>query len=175
MKLTAGVNFINVLCRISRTKFWCQKLQSCAKRFRSKFGCQKRARKMLMKLTPVSRITREQVALWFVQSVSTNYNINSNCFNCLFLSWFWPLLNRAWVFEAAGAVLKIGSNLRPNVTTIRKFSLLKSVKHSVVVWIQVSYRVCHGFRLTKQGNCFWVNFDHFLNWASFLKAGGAVV
>jgi len=32
----------------------------------------------------------------------------------LFLSWFWPLLNRALFLEAAGAVLKIGSSLKPN-------------------------------------------------------------
>jgi len=32
----------------------------------------------------------------------------------IFLSWFWPLLSWASFLEAAGAVLKIGSSLKPN-------------------------------------------------------------
>ncbi len=47
----------------------------------------------------------------------------------LFLSQLWPLLKQSSFFEAYGAVTKIGSSL--NQTTIGKFSLPKSVKHSV--------------------------------------------
>jgi len=46
-----------------------------------------------------------------LQSVS---QIQINEASYLFLGQFWPLLNRASFLEAAGAVLKIGSSLKPN-------------------------------------------------------------
>ncbi len=45
-----------------------------------------------------------------IQIVSRKINDASS----LFLSQFWPFLNRALFFEAAGAVLKIGLSLKPN-------------------------------------------------------------
>ncbi len=60
------------------------------------------------------------------------------------MGWFWPLLNPAVFLEAAWAVLKIASSLKPN--QIGKFSLPKSVKRSAVcIPVQQSINVVMPF------------------------------
>ncbi len=54
MKLTPGVNFINILIRVFCTKFWCQKLQSWVLGLKfsgTKILYKNRSCKLLMKLT----------------------------------------------------------------------------------------------------------------------------
>ncbi len=51
MKLTQGVNFINVFARFLRTKFWRQSQNVTRKAAKTQLSYEKRARKTLMKLT----------------------------------------------------------------------------------------------------------------------------
>ena len=41
--------------------------------------------------------------------------------------------------------------------------------------VALDYRVCHGFRLTKRDDYFWVTFDHFWSKHHFFEAAGALV
>ncbi len=62
------------------------------------------------------------------------------------------------------------SNFRRLLQRVLHHSLWISGEHQLSL-----YRVCHGFRLTKRNGYLCVNFDHFLNRASFLKAAGALL
>ncbi len=62
----------------------------------------------------------------------------------IFLSKFWPLLNKASLLEVAGAVARIGLILKSN-HQIGKFSLPKSVKHTVLQGFPFATRALERF------------------------------
>ena len=94
-----------------------------------------------------------------------------DCFRRIFRRQDKGLQNFGCITSSRQRINRKSSDLRPPQSQVcQDWSGMKDQKF----FITEIHRVCHGFRLTKGDDCFWVTFDHFWSRHHFFNAAGAV-